>query len=104
MRITNANQLRRGMVLTLWCLSHPNIEGIVVTEVLSDGFRAARLTANTPGCRRHHDSPYHFLDHQIISTATPSIANYAIWWAESTGEKTEEEVQQMLADDCLHVT
>lgn len=102
MRITNSNQLHRGMVVTLCSLLHPNTEGHVVTEVLSNKFRAVRLT-NTPGCSKHYDSSYHFLDHQIISAITPSVARYAIWWAESTGEKTEEEVQEMLSDDCLMI-
>jgi hypothetical protein len=100
MRITNSDQLHRGMVLTLCSLSHPNTEGHVVTEVLNDGFRAVRLT-NATGRSKHHDSLYHFLDYQIISVEILSVADYAIWWAESTGEKTEEEVQAMLDDDCL---
>lgn len=103
MRITNANQLHRGMVLTLCCPSQPNTEGHVVTEVMSDKFWAVRLT-NTRGCRKHHNSRYSFLDHQIISAATPSVAGWAIWWAISTSEKTEEEVLVMLADDCLYTT
>lgn len=102
-RIINADQLHRGMVLTLCSLYHPDMEGVVVTEVLNDSFRAVRLT-NTRGCSKHHNTKFSFLDHQIVSATVPSIAKWAIWWAESTGKKTEEAVQRMLSDDCLTPT
>lgn len=111
MRIVNANQLHRGMVLTL---HHPQThrlaiekklkpydeEGHVVTDVQGNYFRAVRVT-NVRGCQKHHDVLHFFEDNQIISEAVQARRKNACNWAEHTGEKTEEEVQQMLSDDCL---
>ena len=109
-RITNADQLRRGMVLTIhYPQTHPGAgvnvkpfdwEGCVVTEVEKEHFVVVYKT-KVPGCPKYQTDRYHFRDCQIISKAVPTLRETACNWAESTGEKTEEEVQQMLSDDCI---
>jgi hypothetical protein len=111
-RITHASQLRRGMVVTLHypqtragCPPHSRcfvMEGAVVSEVFGDRVYTVRATG-VPGCHKHHNTGWFFSDKQIISDEVPTLREGACNWIEVTGQVSEEEVQAMLSDDCLHV-
>lgn len=101
MRITHADQLKRGQVVTLHNRLPSQVQqNGVVTTVEGNQFRVVAAT-NGPAATKHYEDYMLFTDFQIISPDVPTVQSWAVCWVELTGEVPENEVRRMLDDDCF---